>query len=122
MKDKNNIPINGDSGDIHLRFNVPPEIRAHLQRLAKNELFIALMTDNYLKTSIQTAMELGTAIISNRTIGFLVKEGTKLPPKMEKVADEIVYFSDEDDKHKFQAKADHLYNLLCMRCDLNANG
>ena len=97
------------SGEINMNFKVPPPILAHLKSIRENELFLAIITDSYMALNAQCAMELGTALLSNRKIGFLIKTGTVVPNKVLQVADEVVFFDKDED---LKAKGDVIYNLL----------
>ena len=116
--EKNENPVGGHSGKFNLSFSVPPQILDHLKSIRENELFIAVVTDNYLALNVQCAMELGTALLSGRRIGFLIKEGTTIPYKILKVADEVIYYNETN----LPAKSDAMYNLLCVNAELSDSG
>ncbi len=104
--DNNNI--DGASDQIQI-LKVPESIVEHLRKIRENELFIAIVTDSYLKLDVQVAMELGTAIMSGRKIGLLIKKGTVVPERLILLADVVEYFEGEKD---IKEQGDFLYNRL----------
>jgi hypothetical protein len=100
--------MGGDSGRLNIA-KIPRALEEHLDTIRKMDLFIAVVTDNYVAMNVQCALELGTAILSSRKIGFLIKKGTVVPNKMLVVADSVEYFTGEDIK----SKGDILFNRLC---------
>lgn len=104
--DNNNVAGGSDNLQI---LNVPQPILEHLKKIRENELFIAIVTDSYLKLDVQVAMEIGTAILSGRKIGLLIKKGTKIPERLILLSDATEYFEGEED---IKAKGDYLFNRL----------
>lgn len=76
-----------------------------------SENFCSIVTDNYLKNPL-CATQFGMAVFMDKPIILMVKTGTKLPKHIEKVADGIVYFQDENDlrnaSKRFKAILDKL--------------
>lgn len=64
--------------------------------IAESENFCSIVTDGYLADPL-CATQFGMALFMDKPIILIVKVGTKIPKRMEKVADGIVYFHDEND-------------------------
>lgn len=84
--------------------NDEEETRAWAQKVVSNSLpgisdsenFCSIVTDNYLKDPL-CATQFGMALFMDKPIILMIKVGTKLPKRLEKVADGIVYFHDDAD-------------------------
>ncbi len=71
-------------------------IRELTGKIFNNEIFLSLVTEDYIKSG-QAALEIGFAVLMDKPIRLLVKEGTTLPKNLIKVAEKIEYFRAEDD-------------------------
>lgn len=65
-------------------------------QMADSTNFCSIVTDDYLKNPL-CATQFGMAIFMDKPIILMVKVGTKLPKRIERVADGIIYFHDEKD-------------------------
>lgn len=72
------------------------EVKRNALKIGKSDIFISIVTQSYLD-SPYCAMQLGLAIILDKPIRLLVKEGTKLPKSLEKICERIEYYSNPDD-------------------------
>ena len=60
------------------------------------ENFCSIVTDGYLSDPL-CATQFGMALFMDKPIILMVKVGTPIPKRLEKVADGIVYFQDDKD-------------------------
>lgn len=67
-----------------------------VEKLSSSQVYLALITNNFLKDS-KCATEIGLAVLLDKPIILVVKEGTKLPENLKKVAKKIEYFKGPDD-------------------------
>lgn len=61
-----------------------------------SENFCSIVTDGYLNDPL-CATQFGMAMFMDKPIVLMVRVGTKIPKRLEKIADGIVYFHDEKD-------------------------
>lgn len=66
------------------------------KNISQSEIFVVILTDHYIK-SPYTAMQLGIAIVMDKSILLLVKEGCEIPSNVLKVAKGMRTFYNPDD-------------------------
>lgn len=72
-------------------------VAKEVENISKSDVFVSLVTENYLKGDCKCALEIGLAILLNKPIRLLVKEGTCVPDNLKKVAEKIAYYKSEED-------------------------
>ncbi len=72
-------------------------VKKEIDKISNSDVFVSLVTKDYLKGNCRCALEIGLAILLDKPIRLLVKEGTHLPDNLLKVADKIMYFKSEED-------------------------
>jgi len=65
------------------------------KQIEDSHLYMSLVTDGY-KEDPKCALELGIAILLDKPIALMVKNGTKVPENLKKVSSAISYFDPED--------------------------
>ncbi len=71
-------------------------VKKNAEKISKASVFVSVVSANYLE-SPYCAMQLGLAILLNKPIRLLVKEGIVLPENLVKVAEKVEYFMAADD-------------------------
>lgn len=71
-------------------------VQRNAEKIGSSDLFVSVLTPAYLDDPY-CAMQLGLAILMNKPIRLLVKEGTDIPPGLLKVADKVKYYRGPDD-------------------------
>ena len=66
------------------------------KKISESENFCSIVTDGYLQDPL-CATQFGMALFMDKPIVLMVKVGTKIPSRIEKIADGIIYFHDEHD-------------------------
>lgn len=66
-------------------------------QIASSAIFFSLFTPNFLTDNV-CALQLGVAIMLNKPIVLLVRQGTHIPEKVKKVSDYIEYFESDNSK------------------------
>ncbi len=66
------------------------------QKINESGSFCSIVTDSYLNDPL-CATQFGMALFMDKPIVLMVKVGTKIPARLEKIADGIIYFHDEHD-------------------------
>lgn len=69
-------------------------IDGSIAKLKQSRSFVAIISDSFLDNP-QCLLELAGAIVLDKPMIFIVKTGVRLPKKIEKVADKIMYFDDD---------------------------
>ena len=72
-------------------------VKKEIAKIESSDVFVSLVTPEYLGDNWQCALEIGIAILLNKPIRLLVKEGTKIPNSLERLAEKIEYFKSEED-------------------------
>jgi len=72
-------------------------VAKQVDKIRSSDVFVSLVTENYLKGECRNALEIGLAILLNKPIRLLVKEGTPIPSGLLKVAEKIEYYKSEED-------------------------
>lgn len=67
-----------------------------LPGIADSANFCSIVTDKFLQDPY-CATQMGMALFMDKPIVLMVKVGTKIPSRLEKLADGIVYFQDDAD-------------------------
>lgn len=69
------------------------DVRAKIEA---SEVFLSIFTENY-KNDPACAMRLGMAIIADKPIYLLVKNGTEVPSALRSISRAVYFFEDESD-------------------------
>jgi hypothetical protein len=65
------------------------------QKMGQSAVCLSLFTDNY-KKSPESLLQFAVAIMQDKPIYLLVRQGTEIPEKVRRVADGIEYFDSLD--------------------------
>ena len=66
------------------------------EKLLQSKIYMALVTKNFLKDE-RCALEIGLAVLLDKPIYLVVKEGTSIPENLKKIAQKIEYYRGPDD-------------------------
>ncbi len=72
-------------------------IKQEFEKVSSSNVFVSVVTNHYLADNGKCALEMGFAVLLDKPIRLLVREGTILPKNLQKIAERIEYFKAEDD-------------------------
>lgn len=72
-------------------------VRKEFEKISSSKVFVSVVTEDYIKDGGRCALELGLAMLLDKPIRLLVREGTVVPRNIQRIAEKIEYYKAEDD-------------------------
>ena len=76
--------------------NFASAFKSNFEKISNSDIFLSLVTQNYLNDAY-CALQIGIALLLDKPIVVVIKEGIECPNKLAFVAKDIFYFKDDDD-------------------------
>lgn len=65
------------------------------KQMQTSHVFASFVTKNFLK-DVLCAFQVGMAVFTDKPIILIAVNGQKIPPRLEKIADKIIYYDGDD--------------------------
>lgn len=78
-------------------------VERNLEGIKESATFASIVSDKFLEDPY-CATQMGMAIFMDKPIILVVKAGTKLPTRLERIADKVIWFDGEADLEKKKAE------------------
>jgi len=96
--------------------NLVKAVKRNAEKISESDVFLSLVTSKYVEDPY-CAMQLGLAILMEKPIYLLVKDGTHIPNHLFKIADKIEHFNDDT----LKSATDKLFKNLKSEESLKEN-